>query len=74
MLKKVFSIILGEKKVSVIEFLCQNADENGLVKFTIAEICDKLKTSKPTVLETFKLLEHKKILFRVKNGLYKITI
>lgn len=69
--REIFASILGEKKMEIINFLSENADENGFVFIKIDEICKNLNTSKPTVIQTFKLLESKKIFERVKNGLYR---
>ncbi|MDO5045548.1 replication/maintenance protein RepL, partial [Campylobacter sp.] len=69
--KEIFGILLGEKKFEIIEFFIRNLDENGLINFTIAEICKATNSSKPTVIETIKLLENRKIFERVKNGVYK---
>lgn len=72
--EQIFSLILGEKKFQIIKFLLQNADDDGFVKLTILQICKQTISSKPTVINTIKLLEDKGILKRVKNGLYKIIV
>jgi conserved domain protein len=69
--KEIFGIILGEKKLEVILFLLNNSDENGFINTKISSVCNELNISKPTVIDTFSLLENKKIFVRVKNGLYK---
>ena len=61
----------GRKKAQIIKFLAQNADEDGFVFIKISEICAATDASKPTAIETIKLLESKKIFERVKNGLYR---
>ncbi|MGG7048981.1 MULTISPECIES: winged helix-turn-helix domain-containing protein [unclassified Campylobacter] len=66
----IFAAILGEKKLEILEFLLQNSDENGFVSTTVNEICTKLNVSKPTTINTLKILENKKIFKRVKNGIY----
>lgn len=68
---KIYAAILGEKKVQIIKFLCDNAGEDGFIFIKISEICERLNVSKPTVTETIKLLESRKIFERVKNGLYR---
>ncbi|MFL1707300.1 replication/maintenance protein RepL [Campylobacter sp. MOP7] len=68
--REIFGTLIGEKKFEIIEFFIQNLDENGLINFTIAEICNATNSSKPTVIETIKLLENRKIFKRVKNGVY----
>ena len=62
---------MGEKKLEVILFLLNNSDENGFINTKISSVCNELNISKPTVIDTFSLLENKKIFVRVKNGLYK---
>ncbi|WP_234401433.1 replication/maintenance protein RepL [Campylobacter concisus] len=55
----------------MINLLVRSCDENGFIVVKISEICEKLDVSKPTVINTFKLLEEKKIFERVKNGVYR---
>ncbi len=69
--REIFGQILGEKKTEIILFLAQNADENGFISVKIADICVKTNASKPTAIETIKLLESRKIFERVKNGIYR---
>ena len=69
--KEIYKALLGEKKVEIINLLCELSDENGFIMLKISEICEKLNVSKPTVISTFKLLEEKKIFERVKNGVYR---
>lgn len=69
--REILSALIGEKKFEIIEFFIRNLDENGLINFTISEICKETNSSKPTVIETIKLLENRKIFERVKNGVYK---
>ena len=71
MKEQIYKALLGEKKVEVINFLCELSDENGFIVIKILEICEKLNVSKPTVISTFKLLEEKKIFERIKNGVYR---
>ena len=68
---EIFAQILGEKKTEIILFLAQNADENGFICIKISQICEQTNASKPTVIETIKLLESRKIFERVKNGIYR---
>lgn len=65
--------ILGKKFVSVIEFLLTNADKRGFITLTQDEICKLVGVSKPTLSKIFKTLETKKILKKVKNGVYKLN-
>lgn len=69
--EQIYKALLGEKKIEIINLLCELSDENGFVMLKISEICEKLNVSKPTVISTFKLLEEKKIFERVKNGVYR---
>ena len=66
--EEIYKAIIGEKKVEIINLLVKSCDENGFIVVKISEICEKLDVSKPTVINTFKLLEEKKIFERVKNG------
>ena len=69
--REIFAQILGEKKMEIILFLAQNADENGFITVKISDICEQTDASKPTVTQTIKLLENRKIFERVKNGIYR---
>ena len=69
--REIFGQILGEKKMDIILFLAQNADENGFITVKISEICERTDASKPTVTQTIRLLENRKIFERVKNGIYR---
>ena len=69
--REIFGQILGEKKMEIIFFLAQNADENGFITVKISDICERTDASKPTVTQTIKLLENRKIFERVKNGIYR---
>ena len=72
--REIYSAILGEKKVEIINLLLLNCDENGFIFCKISEICEILNVSKPTVIETFKLLQKTKIFSKIKNGLYKLNL
>ena len=69
--REIFGQILGEKKMEIILFLAQNADENGFITVKISDICEQTDASKPTGTQTIKLLENRKIFERVKNGIYR---
>ena len=69
--REIFGQILGEKKIEIILFLAQNTDENGFITVKISEICERTDASKPTVTQTIRLLENRKIFERVKNGIYR---
>ncbi|OPA81754.1 replication/maintenance protein RepL [Campylobacter pinnipediorum] len=70
--KGIFSAIHGEKKIQIIDFLIQNIGEHGFINLKIDEICKATNTSKPTVLQTFKLLENAKVFKKIKNGVYEL--
>ena len=69
--REIFGQILGEKKMEIILFLAKNADENGFITVKISDICELTSASKPTVTQTIRLLENRKIFERVKNGIYR---
>ena len=69
--REIFGQILGEKKIEIILFLAQNTDENGFITVKISDICEQTDASKPTVTQTIRLLENRKIFERVKNGIYR---
>ena len=69
--REIFGQILGAKKMEIILFLAQNSDENGFITVKISDICAQTDASKPTVTQTIKLLENRKIFERVKNGIYR---
>ena len=71
---EIYKKILGDKKVSVIEFLAKNHDKNGFITLNINEICTLTNTSKPTVIQTLKLLDEKFVLKKIKNGVYKLNL
>ena len=44
--REIFAQILGEKKMEIILFLAQNADENGFICIKISQICEQTSASK----------------------------
>ncbi|MBS4275386.1 replication/maintenance protein RepL [Campylobacter vulpis] len=72
--KKALEKILGKKRFELLEFLCENADENGFVMIKISDLEEKLGQSKPTIIATFKFLEDKKLFKRLKNGFYQLNL
>lgn len=66
--------IFGKKKFELFKFLCENADENGFVFVKIADLVQILHISKPTIIATFNFLEEKKLLIKLKNGLYQLKL
>ena len=45
--REIFGQILGEKKMEIILFLAQNADENGFISVKISDICERTPASPP---------------------------
>lgn len=66
--------ILGKKRFELLNFLCENCDENGFLLIKISEIEEKLNLSKPMIISTFNFLEEKKCFKRLKNGFYQLKI
>ena len=64
---------IGGKRVQIIEHIFNNIDENNHFIGTYDDITTKLNASKPTVVNTFKVLIEDGILTRIKNGQYKLT-
>ncbi len=63
---------IGGKRVQIIEHIFNNIDENNQFIGTYDDITMKLNASKPTVVNTFKVLMEDGILTRVKNGHYEL--
>ncbi|WP_180383786.1 replication/maintenance protein RepL [Campylobacter vicugnae] len=72
--KSIMCAIIGAKKSQIIEFIISNLDDDKRFKYTIKELCDELNISKPTAIETINLLLEKRILKKIKNGLYQLNI
>jgi len=72
--KSIMCAIIGAKKSQIIEFIISNLDDNKKFKYTIKELCDELNISKPTAIETINLLLEKRVLKKIKNGLYQLNI
>lgn len=64
---------IGGKRVQIIEHIFSNINDNSEFIGTYDEITSTLNSSKPTVVNTFKVLLEDGILERVKNGHYKLT-
>ena len=72
--KSVICMILGDKKSEIIEFIIDNLDDNKRFKYTIKELCATLNISKPTAIDTTNLLTQKRVIKKIKNGLYQLSI
>lgn len=73
MFERVLNAILG-KKFEIIAILCKYADENGIIKLSIAQICALSNASKPTVINALHFLEQKKVLKKLANKCYQLII
>ena len=65
---------IGGKRVQIIEYVISHLDEDLMFHGTYDEVAEALSASKPTVVNAFQILLENKILVRVKNGLYKMTM
>ncbi|WP_180381658.1 replication/maintenance protein RepL [Campylobacter devanensis] len=54
----------------MIEFIIDNLDDDKRFKYTIKELCATLNISKPTAIDTINLLTQKRVIKKIKNGLY----
>jgi len=63
---------IGGKRVQIIEYIFNHLDKERNFVGTYDEIIEALGASKPTVVNTFKVLIDDGILVRVKNGYYKL--
>lgn len=72
--KSIMCAIIGTKKSQIIEFIISNLDDDKRFKYTIKELCDELNISKPTAIEIINLLLEKRVLKKIKNGLYQLNI
>jgi len=64
---------IGGKRVQIIEYVFNNINKDNQFIGTYDDITKKLNTSKPTVVNTFKVLLEDGILTRIKNGQYQLT-
>lgn len=75
--KEVFCEILssfGKRQISIIIYLLNISNKNGLIEMTQSEIANNLKVSIATISRTIKKLNKLKILEKVKNGKYLLLI
>lgn len=66
--------LFGVKRFEIFEILCNKMDINGFVFIKIEDLMKELNISKPTIINTFKFLERKKLFKRMKNGLYRLNL
>ena len=71
---KLLGKILGEQKLRVVRFIAANANAEGFLFATVAQICEGCDATKPTVINALKMLEEKKAIKPLKRGLYKIFL
>ena len=75
--KNIFCEILSsfdKRQISIIIYLLNISNENGLIEMTQSEIANNLKVSIATISRTIKKLNKLKILEKVKNGKYLLSI
>ncbi len=65
--------VLGNKKIAVMNYLLANKDSKNMIIATQRKIAEEAKVSLPVVTETLKLLQEKKVLKLVQNGVYAIN-
>jgi len=63
---------IGGKRAQIIEYIFNNINHDNQFFGTYDDIVVELDASKPTVVNTFKVLIEDGILERVKNGQYKL--
>lgn len=64
-------LLLGGKKIEILQFLINHLDEENLFHGSYGDIMEAIDVSKPTVIRLFKDLIDAGALERVKNGLYR---
>lgn len=67
------SSFVGGKKIEIIKYLFENADNDNLFYGSYEEIMIKLDVSKPTVVSTFRQLIDVGIVTKIKNKVYQIN-
>ena len=75
--KKVFCEILSsfdKKQTSIIIYLLNMSNEEGLIEMTQSNIANNVKVSITTTSKTIKKLNELKILEKIKNGKYLLSI
>ncbi len=75
--KNIFCEILSsfnKRQISIIIYLLNISNENGLIEMTQREIANDLNVSITTISKTIKKLDKLKILEKVKNGKYLLSI
>lgn len=75
--KNIFCEILSsfdKRQISIIIYLLNISNENGLIEMTQSEIANNLKVSIATISRTIKKLNKLKILEKVNNGKYFLSI
>lgn len=68
-----FSELYGHKKVQIISYLILHADEKHIYKGTLKEISETLDVSKPTIISLFNQLKRLHLLYKEKNGYYRLN-
>ena len=63
---------LGNKKMKVVRYLLKHMDSNNIVIKTVDEIAKESQISRPTVIDTLKILEEEEIIKR-RTGVVMIS-
>ncbi len=64
---------VGGKKIEIIKYIFENADESSVFNGSYEEIMAAIDVSKPTVVATFKQLIEVGLVTKLKNKKYKIN-
>ncbi len=62
---------LGNQKIKVLEFILKNKDSSNMLNMTNKEIAEKVGCSRPTVIDTIKVLQNNKLITR-KGTVYML--
>jgi len=66
--------LIGTKKMKVINYLFKIMNKkDNTISITYKEIMEELKVSKPTVVETFKILLESNFLVKIRPSFYRIN-
>lgn len=68
------STFVGGKKIEIIKYLFENANEENIFCGSYEDIMANLDISKPTVVSTFKQLIEVGLVTKIKNKIYKLNI
>lgn len=63
----------GEKSSRILAYLIRNRNHENIVIGSCASIASELKISKTTVHKILKILQDKKLIKQIKNGVYMVS-